>query len=82
LTLTANTANNEYSIVGTTCPAAPGGVGTLASCTITVGLTPNAGDLSGTPLDGTLSVFVNSATGNSGAPPSEEQDVPLTATVE
>ncbi|MGH7815412.1 MAG: hypothetical protein ACREQI_15585, partial [Candidatus Binataceae bacterium] len=81
LTLTANTANNEYSIVGTTCPAAPGGVGTLASCTITVGLTPNAGDTSGTMLNGTLSIFVNSLTGNSGAAPSMEQDIPLTGTV-
>ncbi|MGH7814358.1 MAG: hypothetical protein ACREQI_10205 [Candidatus Binataceae bacterium] len=81
LALTANTVNNEYSIVTTTCPAAPGGVGTLSTCTVTVGLTPNAGDLSGTVLNGTFSIFVNSAAGNSGAAPSEEQDVPLTATV-
>ncbi|MGH7813913.1 MAG: choice-of-anchor D domain-containing protein [Candidatus Binataceae bacterium] len=82
LTLTANTANNEYSIVGTTCPAAPGGVGALSTCTITVGLTPNAGDLSATVLNGTLSVFVNSAAGNSGSAPSKEQDIPLTATIQ
>ncbi|MGH7814277.1 MAG: SBBP repeat-containing protein, partial [Candidatus Binataceae bacterium] len=82
VSLTANTANNEYSIVTTTCPAAPTGVTAGTSCTVTVGLTPNAGDTTGTMLNGTLSVFVNSVAGNSGAPPSEEQDVPLTATVQ
>ncbi|MGH7815261.1 MAG: RHS repeat-associated core domain-containing protein [Candidatus Binataceae bacterium] len=41
-----------------------------------------AGDSSTAVLDGTFGIFVNSAAGNSGAPPNEEQDVPLIAPVE